>query len=128
MTLRDVVARWQARRGEWERLGVHVEGSKLAAEVVADLESIREAGENEELTLSQAAREIDVHPDSIGRAIRKGRLVNRGRKNAPRVRRSDLVIFTECERSTGERQRSIASLGGIARDAIASKLPRVERG
>lgn len=42
------------------------------------------------LTLAEAARESGYSTDQLSRLIREGKLVNVGRKGAPRVRRGDL--------------------------------------
>lgn len=139
MTLAELMTRWQSRREEYARLGVLLDGSKLAAEVLADLEALETADGDEELTLTDAAKECDMHPDSIGRAIREGRIDNCGRKNAPRVKRSDLATLTAkpsrrtqrtrtASESSSESSKPDASLPAITRDAIAGKLPRLQRG
>ena len=130
MTLAELVTRWQSRRAEYARLGVLLDGAKLADEVLADLADLEAADAEETLTLSDAAKELDMHPDSIGRAIREGRLPNHGRKNAPRVKRGELAALAgrRSRRGTGETSASLATLPAISRDAIASKLPRIHRG
>ena len=57
MTLAELRARWTERRDEWRRLGVQVDGAKLAEEVLADLEKVVNAGADELLTLTAAAHE-----------------------------------------------------------------------
>jgi hypothetical protein len=59
----------------------------------------------EELTLEEAAAEVGVTADTVGRRIARGDLRNSGRKHRPRVRRCDL--FGDPDRpgprlSTGE--------------------------
>lgn len=71
MTLPELIERWRTRADEWCRLGITVDGAKVADEIVTDLET----------------------------------LARPGRKPRP-----------------------VASLRRMARDAIAGKLPRVNRG
>ena len=135
MTISELVSRWQSRRDEYARLGVLLDGAKLAAEILEDLHELETQEADELLTLTDAGRDFGLHPDSIGRAIREGRIPNCGRKNAPRVKRSDVARLTERRRSitkfgdqTGARPAVGASLGAVTRNAIASKLPVIRRG
>ena len=52
-------------------------------------QSLRQTGDAL-LTLAQAARESGYTSDHLGRRIRNGQLKNYGRRNAPRVRASEL--------------------------------------
>ena len=131
MFLHELAAKWSARQIDWRRLGALVNGEAVAAEVLSDLEALSIEAGTEELTLTAAGAVVDMNPDSIGRAIRQGRLANVGRKNAPRVRRADVMALAQrkpAKPASGERTVTPSSLGAITRDAIASKLPRVERG
>ena len=128
MTLAELLLSWTQRRDEWRKLGVQVDGAKLAAEILAELEQLATADADELLTLTDAAREAQLHPDSIGRAIRQGRIANAGRPNAPRVRRGDLERLTRRRRGASQSPDPAPSLPAITRDAIAGKLPRVRRG
>jgi hypothetical protein len=127
MTFDELRSTWTHRRDEWRKLGVQVDGARLAEEVLAGLDQLAGADADELLSLTDAAREKQLHPDSIGRAIRQGRIRNAGRPNAPRVRRGDLDALTS-RRRTGANSPSAPSLPAIARDAIAGKLPRITRG
>lgn len=69
MTLAELRARWEHRAAEYSRLGVLLDGAKLAAEILGDLHELEEQDADETLTLTDAARELDMHPDSVGRAI-----------------------------------------------------------
>ncbi len=86
----DVLARWRRRREEWTRLGVQVDGAKVAAEVLADLEALLAAARDVPLTLHEAAQESGYSGDHLGRLVRAGRIPNAGRPYAPRIRRRDL--------------------------------------
>src|SRR5688572_30518698 len=85
----DVIARWRADAALFRRYG----DTRLAAvcELHADeIEaSVRQAGDAR-LTLVEAARESGFSVDHLGRLLRSGKLANAGRKNAPRILRSDL--------------------------------------
>jgi len=91
MTLADIRQAWAERREEWRRLGVYVNGAKLCDDFLADLDRMAREDTEELITLTEAARVTGFHPDSIGRAIRDGRVPNYGRPNAPRVRRLDVA-------------------------------------
>jgi hypothetical protein len=91
VTFAEIRQVWAERREEWRRFGVHVDGVKVCDEFLADLDRVVSEGTEELLTLTGAARVTGFHSDSIGRAIRDGRLPNHGRRNAPRVRRGDLA-------------------------------------
>ena len=93
MTLAELRALWMNRRDEWRLLGVQVDGAKLCEAILEDLDQLAHANADELLTLTGAANETGHHPDSIGRAVREGRLPNHGRRNAPRVRRGDLATL-----------------------------------
>jgi hypothetical protein len=86
----EVLARWRRRREEWTRLGVQVDGAKVAEEVLADLEALLAAARDVPLTLQEAARESGYSADHLGRLVRQGKIPNAGRPSAPRIRRRDL--------------------------------------
>lgn len=104
----EIIARWSAREAEWSRLGASVNGSALAAEVIADLERIAASNGDDELTLSDASALSGYSSDHLSRLIREGKLENLGRKGAPRIRRADLPI----------RPKGIAKINGIAYNAV----------
>lgn len=132
MTRDELSAKWEHRAAEWARLGVLVNGAQLAAEILEDLHELEAKDADETLTLTDAAKELDMHPDSIGRAIRQGRLPNCGRPNAPRVRRGDLEALGRRGRAkatpTSISSAARTSFGAITRDAIASKVSTIRRG
>lgn len=45
---------------------------------------------NQQLTLTQAARESGYSPEHLGRWVRLGKIPNAGRPHAPRIRRGDV--------------------------------------
>ena len=89
MTLAELRQRWTQRRDEWRRLGVQVDGAKLAEEILAELEQLDAAGE-QLLTLVEAAAECGYSADHLGRLLRDGVIANAGRPRAPKIRRRDL--------------------------------------
>lgn len=101
--LSDLIARWTQRQQEWSKLDVSVKGAALAEEVLADLEAVANATDDE-LNLSDAANISGYTADHLSRLIRENKLNNYGRKGAPRVRRSELPM----------RPASLARGNGIA--------------
>lgn len=97
---RAFVARWEARRAEWARLGVLVDGAKLAGEVLHDFEEVMRSGDHDALTLEEAARESGYSVDHLRHLIADGQLANAGRKHAPRLRRVDLPRKPSAARSS----------------------------
>lgn len=83
-------ARWQARRDEFARFDATVHGARLCDEILADLDTALRAIGGELLTLHEAAAMSGYSADHLGRLVRAGKLLNAGRVNAPRIRRSDL--------------------------------------
>jgi hypothetical protein len=98
MTLADTIARWQERREEWSRLGVVVDGVKIANQVLADLAKLDVVGAQEALTLADAAKESGYSSEHLRHLVASGKLENVGRKHAPRVRRADLPRKCPVER------------------------------
>ena len=90
MTLAELRRQWIQRRDEWRRLGVHVDGARVAEEILADLEQLDASGE-QLLTLVEAAAESGFSADHLGRLVRDGTIPNAGRPKAPRIRRRDLL-------------------------------------
>lgn len=83
---------WRARAAELRRTAA-AEGPAVAFECAAGelADAIGEAAD-ELLTLPQAARICGYTADHLGRLVRAGILTNRGRRNAPRLRRGDLPM------------------------------------
>jgi hypothetical protein len=90
MTPSQLIARWQARRDEWRRLGAQVDGARLCEEVLADFATLAADGDDALLTLTEAARLSGYSREHLGRLVRAGTIENAGRPNAPRIRLRDL--------------------------------------
>jgi hypothetical protein len=73
-----------------EAMGVQVNAASLVKQMVGSLRSIRNAAGAKPLTLLEAAQLSNYSPDHLARLIRNGKLVNVGRKHAPRVLEKDL--------------------------------------
>ncbi len=88
---KEVQERWLARRDEFHRLGVSVNGASLCEEVIADLERLREERDEKKLTLADAAA-LGYSREHLARLIRSGKLANAGRKHSPRILAADLPM------------------------------------
>jgi hypothetical protein len=89
---------WRQRALELRQIA-DAEGPARALECAAkELEEWLAKQSDQLLSVSQAATRVGRHPDTIRKAISKGRLINLGRRRAPRVRAGDLeVVFTKHE-------------------------------
>jgi hypothetical protein len=114
----DLPAAWRARATLLRRHGAE-EAVATTAALADELESAIQAAGGGLLTLSEAAAESGYSIDHIGRLVRAGAVPNRGRPNAPRVRRSDLPRKTGTSMAdlTGARPLDI-SKAQIARALI----------
>lgn len=90
MKRQEFQSKWETLRDEWSRRGFSAPVGPIVDELSADLQAVERDEGAELLNLTQAALRSGYSPDSIGRMLRTGRLINRGRKNSPRVRASDL--------------------------------------
>ena len=90
MRAAELVAKWETRLKEFERLHVQVDGAILCREVLHDLSGVCTAGDNQTLTLTEAASCSGYSREHLGRLMRAGKIPNAGRPNAPRIRASDL--------------------------------------
>jgi hypothetical protein len=75
-----------------EAVGALVNGALIVRQIVASLRRVREAALAEALSLTEAAERTGYSAQHLGRLVRQGRLPNAGRKNAPRIRLSDLTL------------------------------------
>jgi len=86
----EIRDRWIARREEWKRLHVQVDGAALVDEVLDDLNTITQDHGATPLGLTDAARESGYSAGHLGRELKAGRIPNAGRDNAPKILRRDL--------------------------------------
>src|SRR5579872_6104758 len=85
----DLPTLWRRQAEAYDRDGAIGQASVLKR-VANELESsVREQAERV-LTLREASLESGLSVDHLGRQVRLGRLVNAGRKGAPRVRAGDV--------------------------------------
>ena len=112
----EIIESWRTRLAEWQRFGTLVSGETVAAQVLADIASLSEDIGDESLSLTEASKEGGVSTRQLARLVQQGKLVNVGRKNAPRVRRKDIP-----------RKAALADSGNVPnlqviREAVGSKL------
>lgn len=100
-----VVDRWIARRIEYERLGVAVDGERICDEVLRDLERLQTTNADETFNLTEAAELSGYSADHLGKLVREGTIPNAGRPGAPRIRRGDLPKRARALRKSLERGR-----------------------
>jgi hypothetical protein len=108
-TVASLSTQWRALAGT---LRAHAaEGAARSYELAADdLDAALRLQADELLTLADAALASGYSADHLGRLVRAGKLPNRGRPNAPRVRRADLPH----------------KLGGLPRPTSSGHIPRAE--
>ncbi len=84
-----LVESWREEAALFRRRGQDALAA-LAESYAEDLEAWWDEYWCEELDLQQAATESGYPVNTLGRMVREGRIENAGRKNAPRIKRSDL--------------------------------------
>lgn len=67
--------------------------AEILRRVAGELEDRVSAWEDALLSLTEAEAESPYTADWIGRLVKQGKIPNRGRRNAPRIRRGDLVAI-----------------------------------
>lgn len=80
---------WRAEATVARRIGADAQAMTLE-KCAEELEALTRVEGTELLNLTQAGLRSGYSPDSLRRMIHEGRLTNYGRKNAPRVRATDL--------------------------------------
>lgn len=85
--IRDVIERWQKKRGELAGYKAQVDGAALVGEMLADLDALADG--EAAVSLPVARAETGYSTDHLSRLIKDGKLTNYGRKHAPRVRLSE---------------------------------------
>ena len=90
MTRDELRERWAARREEYERLRVQVDGARVIAEFLSDLESVEHDSGERLLSLQQAAELSGYSAEHLARLVRAGTIPNGGRHNKPLIRLADV--------------------------------------
>jgi hypothetical protein len=87
----DLSIVWRVRAAELRRVAA-AESAARAFEIAADeLAAVLTTQSERLLGIAEAAALVGRHRDTIGNAVRDGRLANRGTKFRPRVKFSDLI-------------------------------------
>ena len=82
--------RWEARREDFQRLGVMLDGVKACDLVLDDLEALQHVEDDVTVNLQLGASLSGYSADHLGRLVRQGTVPNAGRPSAPRIRMADL--------------------------------------
>lgn len=85
----DLPTHWRQRAQLLREHGAP-DHARLVEHLAGELDHALAVGGDEALTLVEAARESGYSPDYLGGLVRKGKIPNAGRLNAPRIRRSHL--------------------------------------
>jgi hypothetical protein len=88
-TVAELTAKWTQRLADAQQLHTLAPLERVAAEIVDDL---RQLGEDDLVSLQEASRLGGYSVDHLQRLVRAGKLVQRGRRHAPRIRRSDVPV------------------------------------
>jgi len=83
MTREEFHAKWSARRIEWEKLGVLVNGGKMCEEFIADFEDVLTSRDEAVLNTNEAAAMTGYSRAQVLHLYKQGRL--RGHKNGKNV-------------------------------------------
>ncbi len=94
MTYQELRSKWNARRELLSILEANVSAEKTIAEFISDLDEFHNAAHTTTLSLKEAAELTGYSTRHLGRLIQQGKIPNLGRRNAPRVRLSDLCFKT----------------------------------
>ena len=119
MTREEFRAKWNARRSEWDKLGVMVNGTKVCEEFIADFEDVLTSHDEAVLNTNQAAAMTGYSRAQLLHLYKQGRL--RGHKNGKHVffRAGDLprkpnsgrpVVAPSSAAANGETQASARRL------------------
>ncbi len=117
--LMDLASTWRARA---EQLRPYSPPAATAfEEAAADLERELHSLQGEPLTLVQAEAESGYSADYLGKLVRKGKIPNAGRPNAPKILRRDLPRKASRLPSSVPTVKLVgATPGQIARAVVAS--------
>ena len=82
---------WRERAGELRRIAAAEQAARAFETAANDLEQALTSQGDRLLGVKEAAALVDRHRDTIGNAVRDGRLANYGSKTRPRVKFADVV-------------------------------------
>ena len=74
MTREDLRAKWNARRAEWEKLGVVVNGARMCEEFIADFENVLTSHDEAVVNTNEAAAMTGYSRAQLLRQYKDGRL------------------------------------------------------
>ena len=112
-----LIVQWRERAAELRRWA-DANGAAIAHEAAANqLELAIDATADELLTIGRAAAESGYSTDHLSSLVRQGRIPNAGRKNTPRLRRSDLPM----------RPKNVARASRRRYDAVADARALLSR-
>ncbi len=123
MTREEFRAKWSARRAEWERLSVMVNGAKMCEEFVADFEDVLTSHDEAVLNTNQAAAMTGYSRAQLLHLYKQGRL--RGHKNGKHVffRAGDLPRKPNGGRPTATERRGAGDAqAGVSSRQLAERL------
>src|SRR5687768_11770501 len=89
----ELPALWRAQANELRRLAAAECAARAYEDAAAQLEEVNSQRDDELLSVRDAAALVGKHRDTIGNALRHGRLTNYGARHRPRVRTAELVIL-----------------------------------
>jgi hypothetical protein len=90
MTHQELVAKWESRRVEGQRLRAMVPLDTIASEVLDGLRQLQATADERRLSLEEAAAESGYSPDHLRRLARTGKLPHSRRGRAYVFRAADL--------------------------------------
>jgi hypothetical protein len=117
-----LVISWRARAAKLRTWAAADQAATALERAAEELEAELRADGEAELNLEQAGAECGYSARHLARLISDGTLVNAGRKNAPRIRRSDLPRKPGNLPLVGTAATLVGDRGRIAR-AVADSRP-----
>lgn len=97
--LEGIAGTWRERAEQLRAWGAGDPLAKAWELAAMELEQALRLHQGETLSLKEAARESGYSADHLGELVRQEKIPNRGRPNAPRIRRADLPIKRRPRRS-----------------------------
>lgn len=117
--LRQLADNWRSEAGRLRQL--EAAGQAAAFEQLAsELEATLSTWDTSSLTIREAAEHSGYTEDHLRRLVRRGHIPNAGRKNSPRIYRSDLPLKPRSKDGSGHPQ-DIDYREQIARSVADSK-------